>query len=58
MLLEKDGALFRASHYNFPTELWSEKQQMWVPYTGKTPKPVAWADEVSEEEAEELKRLP
>lgn len=56
MLLECDQALFRADSYYFPTEIWSVKDQSWKPYTGKTPKEPAWADEVSEAEAEELKK--
>ena len=56
MLLECDQALYRADSYYFPKELWSVKEQMWVPYKGKVPKSEAWADEVSEEEAVELKK--
>ena len=56
MLLECGQAVYRADHYNFPTELWSVKDQAWKPYTGKIPKQPAWADEISEADAEEFKR--
>lgn len=56
MLLESGQALYRADNYHFPEEIWSVKDQAWMPYAGKTPKEQGWADVVSEAEAEELKR--
>ena len=56
MLIECDGALFRAKNYNFPTELWSVNDQEWKPYTGKVPKPPAWGDVITDEQAEEFKQ--
>ena len=56
MLLESGQALFKAENYNFPTEVWSVKDQVWKPYNGKVPKGVAWADEISEAAAEEFMR--
>ena len=56
LLIECDGALYRGNSYYFPVEIWSVKDQVWMPYKGKVPKGPAWADIISEAEAEELKR--
>ena len=56
MLLESEQALFKAENYNFPTEVWSVKDQVWKPYQGSVPKPEAWGDIISEADAEELKK--
>ena len=56
MLLESGQALFKAENYNFPTEVWSVKDQVWKPYKGKVPKGENWADEISEADAEEFKK--
>jgi hypothetical protein len=49
--IENEGALFRGPSRSFPKEVWSRKQREFVPYTGTTPKPVDWGDEISEAEA-------
>ena len=54
VLIENEGALFRGASRAWPKEIWSHKQQKWVPYEGDVPKGQAWGSEISEQEAQEL----
>jgi len=54
--VENEGALFKivGPSNAFPDEVWSAKEKKFVPYTGDTPKPVDWGQDVSEQEAQEI----
>jgi hypothetical protein len=54
MLLEKDGVVFKAEAYYWPTRVWSVGEQKWKPYTLQVPKPQEWADEISAYRAKEF----
>ena len=56
LLIENDQALYRGPYHNYPTEIWSIKEQKWVPYKGSKPKPGHWGDVITEAEAEAFKR--
>jgi hypothetical protein len=49
--IENEGALFRGLSRSWPAEVWSRKERKFVPYTGTTPKPIEWGDEISGAEA-------
>ena len=54
--VENEGALFRIAGPSnaFPDEVWNAGQGKFVPYTGDTPKPEGWGQDVSEQEAQEF----
>lgn len=49
--IENEGALFRGFARAYPTEVYHHRAGRWAPYTGSTPKPFEWGDEISEAEA-------
>ena len=51
--IENEGALFRSRgpSVSFPSEIWSHKDKVWMPYEGDVPKPYGWGEEISEAEA-------
>jgi hypothetical protein len=51
IFIESEDALFRGSSRSFPKEVWSRKERKFVPYTGVTPKPIEWGNEISGSEA-------
>lgn len=52
-LFENEGAIFRGLFRHFPLEVWSTRQQVWVPYEGQVPKPEHWGYPITEEDAQE-----
>lgn len=54
MLIESDGAVFKADAYFWPKQVWSIRKQKWVPYKGEVPKPEGWGDIVTDEQAKEF----
>lgn len=51
---ENEGAIFRGPSRAWPSEVWSDKERAFVPYSGDVPKDVAWGDIITEEEAKRL----
>lgn len=47
----EDGVLYRGFSRSFPVERWSRRQRRFLPYRGKTPKPIEWGDLIDEAEA-------
>lgn len=56
MLIESQQAIYRGPRFDWPTEVWSVKDQVWKPYKGSVPKEIGWGDVVTDAEASEFMR--
>ena len=50
IFIENEGAIFRGFSRSFPTEVWHAAEGRFVPYEGKTPKPIEWGTVISSAE--------
>lgn len=56
LYVENEGALFRGPARGVPLEVWSARENKFVPYQGNRDKPVEWGTVISEQEALEMMR--
>jgi len=49
--IEHEGSLYLGHSRSWPVEIWSQRQRRWLPYHGRTPKPIEWGTIVDEAEA-------